>query len=191
MIGRHAVAHAGSLLHQFPGIADFPENIPIRRQILAIDAAELQLTVDGEPLAAFSTVWCGALGEGDYFLVYLPAGANSREIGVTVSDDALRMEYTYAEPIGGDVWVGVADNGMLSFTTHPDVPSYLLIGFDEDGALVLDVTDPLRPQILFGFASLVVDSGSGLYLSHASDTPAPCIAVDINELHEVEKGSKP
>jgi len=156
----------------------------------SIDPATLKVLVDGEEVAVFVSAWRGPMKAGDYILFYAEEGAAEIRTGA----DALRMDEVYAGPAdeSGDVWYGVAtEEGTLAFETQADIRRYLLIGFADEQAQVLDVTDAARPKLLYGFSWLQVSGQSGAYLGYDSGTPARLLAVDASAVREVEKLLQP
>ncbi|MBP7830717.1 MAG: NF038132 family protein [Kiritimatiellae bacterium] len=158
------------------------------------DPATLQVLINGEETAMFVSAWRGAMKDGDYLLFYAPDGADDRTGEIRTDPAALRMEEVYAGPgdEGEDVWYGVADeNGGLSFETSPEVARYLLIGFADMPACVLDVTEALHPKMLYGYAWLLHEGSEGLYLSYFTETPAKIVAAGGAAIREIESLVQP
>ena len=63
--------------------------------------------------------------------------------------------------------------------------SYLVIGFDGDAAVLLDITDPRLPRLLVNFGQLSTGGDSAAYLSHPTELPARIHAVKQQKVKEL------
>ncbi|MCB1101640.1 MAG: hypothetical protein KDL10_04720, partial [Kiritimatiellae bacterium] len=153
--------------------------------LATLPVANLQVLVNGDPVAAYLTAWGQSLTVRDLVVFYAPAGAT---VGLTLSESPSRMGMVYAGPLygDGDVWTGQADEGqVLSFTASDAYIRYLLTGFETSDPWVLDVTDEAAPVLLFGAENIRVEGESGIYLSIPSPDGAACIAVGRDAVHVI------
>jgi len=157
-----------------------------------IDPATLQVCVGGREVAAFVTAFRGPMKAGDYILFYL-AGEDGQAVEVRTGTEGLRMEEVYVAPSDelGAVWYGVAQYGMIQFIATTEWTHYLLAGFSGKAVCVLDVTDEVKPRLLYGYAWLTLPSETGLYLSYPTEKPARCIAVEQGNIQDVRSLRSP
>jgi len=159
----------------------------------SLETDRIKVFLDGEEVAIATYANGATLKPGNSLLFYVPAGVGPVVCELQTGADALRMGWAYAAPKDeGELWTGsVQTDGQLSFTVTHEWQRYLLMGFEEGGALVLDVTDARRPVILFGHATLHLPGQSGVYLSHDAALPAQCIAVQHDAVRVVRDLKKP
>jgi hypothetical protein len=121
-----------------------------------VDAALLQVWVDGRQVPAFVSAWFGPMQEDDFILFYLPAGLEGRRCEIRSGSDAQRISGVYAAPSDdpGSVQYSTADaDQRLRFTMTPDYVRYLLMGFQPNEMVyIFDVTDGAAPKMLYGYA---------------------------------------
>jgi hypothetical protein len=150
-------------------------------------SSDLQVWVGGEEVALMVQASGDTLRRGDSVYFYVPEGTEELSCEIRSGPDALRMEWDYAAPQdGGELWTGVAlVSGLLPFEVTPAWTRYLLVGFAGEDVMVLDLADPRRPRMLFGFAWLYLPGQSGLYLSHSVSGPTSCLAVEAAAIRPV------
>jgi hypothetical protein len=164
--------------------------------VQSAEPASLQVFVNGGQVAAFVSAPHAVMKPGDFILFYAPASTNevACEIRIGKPEESLRMEEVYAAPVddAGDVWCGAANaEGWLTFNTMPLYVRYLLVGFASEDVYAMDITDPARPKLLFGFAWVAAGQETGLYMSYFPENPAECLAISRSKVHEVEVIVKP
>jgi hypothetical protein len=153
----------------------------------ALDPARLSVRVGGEEVAALVVAEGERFGDGDSVLFYVPERDGALECELAVCSGARRMGWAYAEPRGeGEVWTGVVrTDGVLPFRVTAEWQRYLLVGFDRGDALVLDVSDPRNPRILFDYTIIDIPGQSGIYLSLDVEESADCIAIQPEAIRDV------
>jgi uncharacterized repeat protein (TIGR01451 family) len=140
------------------------------------DGSRSQVEVDGIAVAS-------ALVDGR-LLFYVGEGASSAR--VVDRADPLRMEEVDVAPQGGELAVvEVEETGSVVFSTVEGVESYLVIGFDGDAAVLLDITDPALPRLLVNFGRLSTGGDSAAYLSPPAELPARIHAVKQQKVKEL------
>ncbi|MCO6400316.1 MAG: DUF11 domain-containing protein [Verrucomicrobia bacterium] len=154
----------------------------------ALRVAEIKLVVEGKEVALLPVAKGETLAAGDSVLFYVPAHEEALSISVETSADAARMGWAYAEPTSeGTLWTGVVrSDGQLPFIASSEWQRYLLVGFEGDGALVLDVTDANRPLVLFDYTVLNIPGQSGLLLSYEVEEAARCFAAQLDAVRDVQ-----
>jgi hypothetical protein len=151
---------------------------------VAGDAAAVGVRVNGVDVPAFVTAASGALGAGDSVLVYVAGGPATIEL--TQGVNPLRMQEVDAAPVndGRDVWYGVAAGDRLELPLGQAYGRHVLLGFSAEPVVVLDVTDPARPAILYGYAVTEVDGEVVVYLSYGAEGAGKAVAVGAGALQE-------
>ncbi|MCO5067491.1 MAG: isopeptide-forming domain-containing fimbrial protein [Kiritimatiellae bacterium] len=154
----------------------------------ALRVAEIKLVVEGKEVALLPIAKGETLAAGDSVLFYVPAHEEALSISVETSADAARMGWAYAEPASeGTLWTGVVrSDGQLPFVASSEWQRYLLVGFEGDGALVLDVTNANRPLVLFDYTVLNIPGQSGLLLSYEVEEAARCFAAQLDAVRDVQ-----
>jgi len=101
------------------------------------------------------------------------------------------MELVHARPSRsfGDVWTEIAgpDQNVV-FIVSTNYVRYLLADFVSTPVWVLDVADPARTKLMFGFSYVRGSNGlSAVYLSYpgAGDTPIKCTAIGEQSVLDV------
>ncbi len=144
------------------------------------DISELKVWVGDVEVSVFASAFEGAMAKNDYILFYYERGKDAGTVAFGLGPDAKRMLPAYAEPVddGKGVFVGQADeNETVVFECGGEWSRCLLTGFRSKGVWILDVTNPLQPMFLFGYAVVQANGEVGYHLSHAPEAPAECIAV--------------
>ena len=154
---------------------------------------QLSIRVGGQEAALLVVASGETLQAGDSVLFYVPATEEAEACEVVLKAEPRRMGWAYAEPRGeGAVWTGVAHaDGTLPFKVTHEWQRYLLVGFERDGAIVLDISDPWNPNVLFDYAVLDIPGQSGLYLSHETEDSADCIAIQLDAVRDVIEVTTP
>jgi hypothetical protein len=147
----------------------------------ALDPKSVHLVVDGREVPAL-VMACGAsLRQGDLVLAYVRAADTLRHVDIVADPaPALRMDWTYVEPVDGEgeVLHAEAAEGRAVFTAGTGVVRCLVTGFRAEPVWLFDVTDADAPVFLFGAAGLDGAPGCGVYFSYRPGRPARILAVD-------------
>ncbi len=159
----------------------------------ALEAGRIKVMVNGREAAGLGLASGEQLQPGDSVRFYAPATEGLTECEIRVGPEARRMGWAYAEPRGeGAVWTGVVrTEATLPFEVTHGWQRYLLMGFERGDALVIDVSDPLNPRVLFDYAVIEIPGQSGLYLSHDVEESAACIAIQLDAVRDITEVTSP
>jgi hypothetical protein len=158
-----------------------------------VQPADLQVSVGGVELAAFASAARAPMRESDFLLFYVPGRPDSvQEVEIGVGAGASRMEEVYVGPgeTEGDVTYAVATTAETAEFETGDAIRHILTGFADQQVWLLDITDSLRPKLLFGAEILSVNGEQGLYFSYAPEQPARCLAVGASAVLGADAASR-
>jgi hypothetical protein len=195
-LGRNASAVAGSLgsfsvstggLYRIGWDTLAASPVPVQ----TLDPSQLQIYVNGKQVAAYVSAAGATLSEGDYVLFYAPDAGTAQSCDLGIGTNATRMALVFARPsrANGDVWAELAgpDQEMF-FDASTNYVRYILGDFSETPVWVLDITDPSRSKLLYGYSYIGSTNGlSAVYLSYPSPAsePARCTAVGQQAVFDV------
>jgi hypothetical protein len=147
--------------------------------VSGLPAANLQIWVNGVEVPGYLST-TGVLHNSD-FAAFLVAGSNgTASCEVRFGPSAMRMEEVYVGPLWdpGAVAVYEAVSNRVAFSLTPDVMYCLLTGFVEDPVWIFDVTDPVKPLLLFGAETIWLAEEFGVYFSYPVENRVMCLAFD-------------
>ncbi|MCZ7591066.1 MAG: carboxypeptidase regulatory-like domain-containing protein [Kiritimatiellae bacterium] len=159
----------------------------------SLETDRIKIALGGSEVAIATYASGSTLKAGDSLLFYVPEGDGALEAQLLTGDNARRMSWAYAAPADeGALWsASVRTDGQLPFTVSPEWQRYMLMGFGESGAIVLDVSNAQNPVMLFGYATLSVQGETGIYLSHDVEESADCIAIEAEAIRSVQDIERP
>ncbi len=183
LVGNFGIEAAGAGIYRL----SYEELVRAGIAANSLRVADLKLILGGEEVALLPIAQGDTLASGDSVLFYVPAHDRALSVSIETGADALRMGWAYGEPAPeGTLWTGVVrSDGQLPFEVSPASQRYLLVGFEGDGAMVLDVTDAHRPLVLFDYAVLNIPGQSGILLSYEVEEAAQCLAVQLDAVRDV------
>ena len=162
--------------------------------VVTMDPSQIQILIQGQQVAAYVSAGATTLSEGDYILFYASSAADLCAIGM--GTNALRVELISARPsrATGDVWAEiVGPDQQVSFVVSTNYIRYILADFEKTPVWVLDISDPVKTKLMYGFSYARVANGlSAVYLSYpsAASEPATCKAIGETAIIEVPVISK-
>ncbi|MCS6772058.1 MAG: hypothetical protein NZ740_08550, partial [Kiritimatiellae bacterium] len=155
-----------------------------------IDANRLAIKVGTNEAALLLIPSEETLQPGDSILFFLPETSEERTTAeIVLKENPKRMGWAYAAPQpDGALWTGVVrTDGTLPFEVTADWQRYLLMGFNKSGTIVLDISDPWAPLVLFDYASLEIPGQLGIYLSYFVEHSADCLAIQVDAIREISE----
>ncbi|MEM7395639.1 MAG: hypothetical protein AAF492_25180, partial [Verrucomicrobiota bacterium] len=154
--------------------------------VSVMDPAQFQIRIDGDEVDVFQTAFNGPMQAGDFLLFHVPEDLVGKPIWVGMKDGAARMDFAFGFPNGqaGDIFSGVASNGVLGFQTASNLVRYFVMGFREEPVWVLDVSNATEPDLMIGHSTLNQTNDFAIYLSYPAD--ATLLAVDDEAVIDIE-----
>jgi uncharacterized repeat protein (TIGR01451 family) len=156
--------------------------------VTSTNADCLRVLINEEPVSIFVTTEGQPMSDEDWVLISTE-GLTVTNLTIDLrGDPGLRMEMLFARPsrVAGDVGVTrVGPEQVARVEVGPDRVRYLISGFIENQAWLLDVTEATKPRLMIGAQWIQISGEAGLYFSHPDGGTAQCVGVGTTAVVEI------